>query len=307
MKNKIIVMCLLLVTLIMSSCAYTESEDNSKINIVTTTTMLDDLASVIGGDLVNSTSLMGAGIDPHLYQASAGDVHKMSEADIVIYNGLDLEGKMGDVFATLTEQDKNVISVEEAVDKTMLIQDPSNPSTYDPHVWYDVRLWKIVAENTANKLAEYDSKNAEIYMQNLEDYLAELDSLEEYISDKIDLIPTEMRTLITAHDAFGYFGRAYQFEVYGIQGFNTDTEAGTADMSILADYIIENEVKAIFVESSVPTKGIEALRDAVSAGGFAVEIGGNLYSDALGDKASGHDTYIKTYTSNIDTIVDALK
>lgn len=276
-------------------------------NIVTTTTMLYDLVSVIGADKVEVTALMGAGIDPHLYQASSGDVSKMQKADIVVYNGLHLEGKMAEVFASLEEQGKSIICIEEGLKTASLLADVENPEIHDPHIWFDVSLWKEAAKYVESCLSEIDSENAEVYMKNLDDYLVELEELEQYVNARVSEVSENQRILITAHDAFRYFGNAYDFEVKGLQGISTASEAGTADVSQLASFIAEHQIKAVFVESSVSPKNIQALKEAVSARGFEVEIGGQLYSDSLGDAASKHDTYITTFKENIDTIVDALK
>ena len=286
---------------------YTAADSDGRPNIVATTTLLYDLAVSIGGDRVQATALMGPGIDPHLYQASAGDVQKMQAADIVLYNGLHLEGKMGDIFASLSNSGRAIICAEDGIEESMLLSDEQNPEVHDPHIWFNVSIWKDVAKHVAARLLEIDPGNADIYSENLDKHLNELEELEQYIKNRVDEIPDQQRVLVTAHDAFRYFGKAYGFEVMGLQGISTDAEAGTADVSGLAAFIAENRIKAIFVETSVPPRNIEALQAAVKARGFETGIGGELYSDSLGDKNSGHDTYILTFKSNIDTIVDALK
>ncbi len=307
-KVKIILSVIFIFIIVISITACTgEDNNNDKVYVVSTTTMLNDLVSVIGGDNVYAEGLMSYGIDPHMYKASAGDVSKMEKAQVVVYNGFHLEGKMGEVFETLKEQNKNVVCMEDAIDKNLLLYKAENPDVYDPHIWYDVSLWKDASKHLANSLIEIDSKNAVEYRVNLENYLKELDELEDYIIDRVDEVEESQRVLITAHDAFGYFGNAYGFTVRGLQGISTDSEAGTADVSSLANYIVENEIKAIFVESSIPPKNIESLQEAVKAKGFEVEIGGELYSDSLGDEQSNHNTYLKTFKANIDTIVNALK
>ena len=284
-----------------------EDDPGGRLNIVTTTTMLYDLAASIGGGHVRATALMGPGIDPHLYQASAGDVTKMQAADIIVYNGLHLEGKMGDIFASLSESGRTIICAEDGIDGSKLLSDEANPDIHDPHIWFNVSIWKDVAKHVAASLADADPDSAGAYSANLDGYLAELDGLERYIEGRVGEVPENQRVLVTAHDAFRYFGSAYGFVVMGLQGISTDAEAGTADVSSLAAFIAENRIKAIFVESSVPPRNIEALQAAVRARGFEVEIGGELYSDSLGDRDSGHDTYVLTFKSNIDTIVDSLK
>ena len=308
--KKIAALALSLVLMLgmLTGCGAKEDKvDDGKLNIVTTTTMLYDLTAYIAGDHAEVTALMGPGVDPHLYQASAGDVTKMQEADIVVYNGIHLEGKMGDIFASLTEQGRDIICAEDGIDKSVLLDDETNPEIYDPHVWFDVTIWMDVAEHAAKVLGEIDPENAADYNANKDNYIKELEELDAYIRGRVEELPESSRVLVTAHDAFRYFGKAYGFEVKGLQGISTDAEAGTADVSNLAKFIADNKIKAIFVESSVPPKNIEALQAAVIARGFDVAIGGELYSDSLGDEASGDDTYVLTCKANIDTIVDALK
>ncbi len=279
--------------------------DQSKINIVSTTTMLHDLVNVIGSDSVDSIGLMEVGIDPHLYKASAGDITKLENADVVLYNGYHLEGEMGEILSSLESQGKDVLCLENALDESKLLDDEDYE--YDPHVWFDVSLWIDAACYVSESLQEIDPENKDIYESNLLDYLIELNELNEYIISRIEEVDEEQRVLITAHDAFNYFGNAYDFEVMGLQGISTDSEASTLDIINLSDFIVENEIKAIFVESSVSSRSIEALQEAVLSKGFEIEIGGELYSDSLGSSSDGHNTYIETVKSNIDTIVDALK
>ena len=283
------------------------SDDDQTLNIVATTTMLHDLASIIGGDNVESIGLMGPGIDPHLYEASAGDVTKMQEAEVVLYNGVHLEGKMGEIFENLETQEKDIICIQDGISESKLLEDPANEGVLDPHIWFDVNIWIDAAKHVEKELSIIDPKNSDEYKMNLDNYIKELEELDIYISERVEELDEKQRVLVTAHDAFGYFGDAYGFDVKGLQGITTDAEAGTADVSNLATFIAENKIKAIFVESSVPPKNIEALQDAVKAKGFDVEIGGELYSDSLGDESTGDDSYIETFKANVDTIVDALK
>ena len=293
--------------LMISGCSSAPEKTEGKLQIVTTTTMLYDATRIIAQEHADVKALMGPGIDPHMYQASAGDVTTMSNADIVVYNGLHLEGKMGEIFASLDQQNRNVIAAEDAVDPSALLADETNPEIYDPHIWFDVELWKQVVTHIAEQLSVFDPEHSEDYGNNLKAYLVELDELDSYMKQRVSELDETQRVLVTAHDAFRYFGKAFGFEVKGLQGISTDAEAGTADVSNLAQFIADQQIKAIFVESSVPPKNIEALQAAVKARGFEVEIGGELYSDSLGDATSGNDTYIRTCKANIDTIVDALK
>lgn len=309
-KMKGILGTILSLTLLLTGCsapAVNEDSSKDKLNIVATTTMLADLVSSIGGEHVTVNGLMGPGIDPHLYQASAGDVSLMQKADVVVYNGLHLEGKMGEIFENLSNQGAAVICIEKGLDESRLLAWEDDSSIHDPHIWFDVSLWKDAAKTVAKGLADADPNGKADYEANLDAYLKELDETDTYIRGRADELSEEQRVLVTAHDAFQYFGKAYGFEVRGLQGISTDAEAGTADVSDLAGFIVERQIKAIFVESSVPPKTIEALQAAVKAKGFDVSIGGELYSDSLGDAQSGAGTYILTVKANIDTIVDALK
>ncbi|NLC32299.1 MAG: zinc ABC transporter solute-binding protein [Clostridiales bacterium] len=309
-KTMFLLAALLVMSLLLSACtgpAAKEPAPEGKLKIVATTTMLSDLASIIGDGRVHVDGLMGPGIDPHLYQASAGDVTLMQKADVVLYNGLHLEGKMADLFEKLQGTRQKVISIEEGLDVSTLLEWESDSSIHDPHVWFDVSLWKLGAKTLAAGLTEADPEGKAVYEANLEAYLRELDDLDTYVHNRAKELPEEKRVLVTAHDAFQYFGKAYGFEVRGLQGISTDAEAGTSDVSELAKFIVEREIKAIFLESSVPPKTIQAVQAAVKARGFDVGIGGELYSDSIGDEKSGADTYIKTVKANIDIIVDALK
>ncbi len=311
-RQKIILAAAFSALLMLTGCTQNTTTGNvsdtveETLNVVATTTMIADLSSVIGGEHVSVNGLMGPGIDPHLYQASAGDVSLMQKADIVVYNGLHLEGKMGEIFESLSTQGDTVICLEDGLDEAKLLEWEEG-SVYDPHIWFDVTLWKDAATAVAKGFSDADPEHAADYNTNLENYLKELDDLDAYVRERTEELPESQRVLVTAHDAFSYFGKAYGFEVRGLQGISTDAEAGTADVSNLADFIVSRQIRAIFVESSVPPKTIEALQAAVKAKGFEVAIGGELYSDSLGGEDSGAETYILTVKANIDTIVDALK
>ncbi len=292
-------------TLVLVGCNGASEESDGKPKVVVTTTIIADVTRELAGDKVSVEALMGPGIDPHLYKASAGDVKKMSDADMVIYNGLHLEGKMGEVFENI--RGKIIFAANENIDQSKLLEFDSSPEYSDPHVWFDLQIWKIATKRIAEGLKELDGENSAFYDENLKRYLIELDDMDQYIRDRVQEVEEDKRILITAHDAFSYFGDQYGFEVRGLQGISTDAEAGTADVRELAEYIVEKQIKAIFVESSVPRKNIEALQEAVKARGFDVAIGGELYSDSTGDIGSEGETFLGTVKSNIDTIVKALK
>ena len=301
--KKTYVLLLLIATLF--SCK-DEPKKDDKLNIVTTTTMITDLVKNIGGDKVNVQGLMGSGVDPHLYKASEGDVSKLVNADIIFYNGLHLEGKLVEVFEKMEKQNKTQVALAEAINKRGLISSEYFSSNYDPHVWFNIEYFKIFAEKVAETLAEKDPKNAQFYLDNEQKYQMDLDKLLSDVEDVVSALPVDERILITAHDAFNYFGKAFDFNVIGLQGLSTATEAGVQDVQKLSAFIIENKVKAIFIESSVPKRTIEALQEAVKSKGHEVKIGGTLYSDALGDADTREGTYLGMYRYNIKTIVNSL-
>lgn len=283
------------------------SEKSEKLNVVTTTTMITDLVKNIGGDLIEVNGLMGAGVDPHLYKASEGDVSKLYNADVIFYNGLHLEGKLVEVFKKMESPDKTQVALADGLDKANLIGSDYFASNYDPHVWFNIDYFKEFANRVASVLGEKDPKNASVYTENAKVYNEKLEALQIEIKETIDSLPVEKRILVTAHDAFNYFGSAYQFQVVGLQGLSTATEAGVQDVQRLSEFIIENNVKAIFVESSVPRRTIEALEQAVRSKGYDVKIGGSLYSDALGNPGAEEGTYIGMFRYNVNTIVNELK
>ncbi len=283
----------------------TKKRGNGQLNIVATIGMIADIAQTVGGDHVKMTGLMGPGIDPHLYRATAGDVSRLSGADVIFYNGLHLEAKMAEVLQRLSGQIKTV-AVTNGIDRSMLLTPPEFEGAYDPHVWFDVGLWKSAVEIIRDTLIEVDAKHAENYERNSRVYLATLDELHEYVKAQAERIPVNQRVLVTAHDAFNYFGRAYGFQVRGLQGISTVTEAGTADIQDLAKFIVQRRIPSMFVETSVSSRNIEAVQAAVKSRGFDVEIGGKLFSDAMGDAGTPEGTYVGMVRHNIDTIVKSL-
>ena len=276
-----------------------------EIKVVTTIGQIGDVVKNIAGDRVDLVELMGPGIDPHLYRASEGDVVSLADADIVFYNGLHLEAKMADVFEKMRGS-VTTVAVTDEIDRDELLNPPEFEGAYDPHVWFDVSKWMSVTEVIRDSFVDIDPEHAELYEDNARHYLAELEELDRYVAERAQLVLEEKRVLITAHDAFNYFGEAYDFEVRGLQGISTASETGTADLSGLADFIVEREIPAIFVETSVPQRFVEALREAVAARGAEVSIGGSLYSDAMGDAGTPEGTYIGMVRHNIDTIVAGL-
>lgn len=277
------------------------------IRVVTTIGMIADLAKNIGGEMVEVTSLMGTGVDPHLYKASAGDVTLVSQADLILYNGLHLEAGISGVLERLSDQKPNqVVAVTKNIDRLKLTAPPEFAGAYDPHVWFDVTLWTNVAETIRSALVKLMPSAEAHFQTRAKKYILQLEDLHIYVKEKATQIEASKRVLVTAHDAFGYFGQAYGFEVRGLQGISTATEAGTADVRNLAQFIADRKIPAIFVESSVPRQSIEAVQAAVQARKFEVQIGGELFSDAMGNPDTKEGTYIGMVQHNIDTIFDGL-
>ena len=298
---------IILVFLISIFSCKKEAKKNGKLQVVTTTTMITDLVKNLGGNKIDVQGLMGAGVDPHLYKASEGDVSKLFNADVIVYNGLHLEGKLEDVFEKMRQQNRKTIAVSDAIDKNTLIGSEYFASNYDPHIWFDITNWEIITQYITDKFCELDADNSEAYKTNGANYLKKLASLKIVITEEVNSLPLEKRILVTAHDAFNYFGKEFQFNVVGLQGLSTATEAGVKDVQRLASFIEEKNVNAIFVESSVPKRTVEALQEAVRAKGKEVAIGGTLYSDALGSIGTMEATYIGMYKHNVKIIVSSLK
>ena len=309
MKQKTILLFLLSI-FVLSGCAPGASQaaddlSQRQIRVTTTTGMISDLAKNIGGERVTVTALMGAGVDPHLYKASEGDVRALETADVIFYNGLHLEAGLSGVLERMADRQK-VVAVSNSIEREQLLAPPEFAGSYDPHIWFDVTLWMTAAQTVCDTLTEIDPQNQELYLRNLDSYLADLQQLHEYVVDQAGKLPEERRVLVTAHDAFNYFGRAYGFEVRGLQGISTEAEAGTADLQGLADFVTARQIPAIFIETSVAQRNIQAVQAAVQARGWNVQIGGSLFSDAMGSPGTPEGTYIGMVSHNIDTIVQAL-
>jgi manganese/zinc/iron transport system substrate-binding protein len=277
----------------------------SPINAVATIGMIADIVKEVGGNFVTVTGLMGAGVDPHLYKASEGDIHKLANAEIIFYNGLNLEGKMGDIFVKMART-KPTVAVSDGIDPKMLREPPEFQGHFDPHVWFDVKLWAMATQQVVKALSEYDPTHATVYADNAKRYLAQLDTLDKWCKDQIAQIPKAKRVLITAHDAFGYFGRAYDIEVVGLQGISTVSEFGLNDIKRIVDMIVDRKIEAVFVESSIPKRSIDAVVEGVKSRGHNVVIGGTLFSDAMGTAGTPEGTYVGMVRSNVGTIASAL-
>jgi len=281
------------------------SSDNP-LRIVATTSMIADLVLQVGGDVVEVEGLMGPGVDPHLYQASEGDVSAMTRADLIVFNGLHLEGKMVDIFEQMQGRGLNVHAITEGIEREQLLSSELFTGSFDPHIWFDPALWQRAAHRMGDILAATDSTHAEAFRMRAAVYADSLAGLFEQAREDLSIIPENNRVLITSHDAFGYFGRAFNLEVRGLQGISTALEAGTSDVRDLAEFVAENRIPALFVESSISPRGIQAVREAVMARGFDVRIGGTLYGDALGSPGSPEDSYVGMFRSNVQTIASGL-
>ena len=268
--------------------------------------MITDMVARVGGDAVQVTGLMGPGVDPHYYKATQGDLKHLSQADIIFYNGLFLEGKMEDIFDKMS-RNKTVVAVARDLDEAQLRRPPEFQGHFDPHVWFDVSLWHQTIDAVEAALTQATPAGAEEFAARAQAYRTELQGLHEWVGSRVAEVEESRRVLITAHDAFGYFGDAYGIDVLGLQGISTVAEYGVNDVRHLVDVIVERKVKAIFVESSVPERSINAVREGCVARGHDVVIGGTLYSDAMGEAGSGADTYVGMVRTNVNTIVGALK
>ncbi|MDP8943339.1 MAG: zinc ABC transporter substrate-binding protein [Actinomycetota bacterium] len=277
-----------------------------KVRVTTTTNFITDVARVVGGDRVEVTGLMGPGVDPHLYKASAGDVDALRDADVIFYGGLELEGRMADLLAEVGEE-RPTRAVTDGIPRDQLLASATYKGRHDPHVWFDVTLWKHATRTMADEYKRLDPTNAAGYERRARRYLAELDDLDAYVRRRAAEVPERSRVLVTSHDAFSYFGRRYGFDVVAIQGISTQTEATTADIERVADVIARRRLKAVFVESSVPRQTIDAVLAAAAKRGQRSRVGGLLFSDAAGSPGTPEGTYIGMVRHNVDLIVEGLR
>jgi manganese/zinc/iron transport system substrate-binding protein len=274
-----------------------------RIRVTATVGMIGDAVTNIGGDHVDLTTLMGPGVDPHLYKPSARDIDALGDTDLIAYGGLHLEGRMVDLFEQIQELGIPTVAVAEAVPEDRLLV---LTGAHDPHIWFSVPLWQLAVDAARDALIDVAPEHAEAFDANAAAYRGELDALHAYVRERTATVPEDLRVLVTAHDAFGYFGAEYGYEVHAIQGLSTAAEAGAGDIQDLADFLAAREIPAIFVESSVPRGTVEALREATRSRGWDVAIGGELFSDAMGTAGTPEGTYIGMVTHNIDTIVAGL-
>ena len=286
------------------SALWNNSNAASPIRVTTTTTVVADLVEQVGGDLVVVESLMADGVDPHSYRATPRDIDRLVRADLIVANGLHLEGKLAELLERIGRK-RPFVAVGEAVPQDELL--PIGNGLFDPHIWFDAKLWSYCPFAVADALIQLDSEAASHYQHRAEKYSQDLLELDENVRKKFNEIPRQRRVLITAHDAFRYFGRAYGLEVIGVQGTSTESEAGLADMNQLVDLVVRRRIPAVFVETSVSDRNVTALIEGASARGHIVRLGGRLYSDALGPAGGGGDTLERALLSNVDTIFGALR
>ncbi len=298
----VITACLLIPSAIATELPHSEPS----IKIIATTSMISDIAREIVGDKGSVIGLMGAGIDPHLYKPTRDDIITLNSADVIFYNGLLLEGKMSDALIRVAGSGKKVVPVTEMLESSYLLEPEDFQGHYDPHVWMDPLAWKEAVKEVTKTLSLHNPALAEYFNKNSDRYLLELEALHQYAQKALATVPAEGRVLVTAHDAFNYFGRRYGFEVLGIQGISTESEAGVKDIERIVTLLVDRKVKAVFVESTVSDRNVKALIEGAQARGHKVVIGGTLFSDAMGKPNTYEGTYIGMIDHNVTTIASAL-
>lgn len=302
---------LLVAAVVLSGCAQgairVPDVSGRKARIVTTTNFITDLARQVGGDRVQVDGLMGPGVDPHLFKASARDVRTLRQADLVLFGGLELEGKMGDLFEELSARQPAKAVTDGLSGSQLRTEAPANPDVIDPHVWFDVTKWQSAARIVVAQFAKLDPAHAEEYRQRGATYVRELAELDAYAKSRIQEIPADKRVLVTSHDAFHYFGDRYGMEVVAIQGISTATEATTADVERVARVIADRELRSVFIESSVPQQTIDAVLASAARKGQRATVGGELYADSAGSAGTPEGTYVGMVKANVDLIVEGLK
>lgn len=276
------------------------------INIVCTTGMITDITQNIAGERASVVGLMGSGVDPHLYKPTRSDIAKLSRADIVFYNGLLLEGKLADALIRVASSGRKVHAVTELIDNSYLLEPPEFSGHYDPHVWMDPKAWGEAVKVVRDSLISFDSEGRKFYETNANTYFEKLAQLDKYSTATLATVPEKSRILVTAHDAFNYFGKRFNFKVVGIQGLSTDSEAGVRDIEKIVSLLVDKKIKAVFTESTVSDRNVQALIEGAAARGHEVQIGGSLYSDAMGQPETFQGTYIGMIDHNVTTIAKAL-
>lgn len=283
-----------------------QTPDDGKPTIVATTSIVADIATNLCSDFADVKSLMGPGVDPHLYKASHGDIELLSSADVILYNGLHLEGKMSEILEKL-KSSKTVIAVSDGVDPSLIRTINEDANVHDPHIWFDISIWSKGVSYVAETLQKKYPAHKDVIQQRTNTYLHQMDSVHQACLKTVAELPVEKRILITSHDAFEYFGRSYQFKVRGLQGISTLSESGLKDVTDMVNFIIDNKIKAVFVENSVPQKALRSVIDGCKSKGHNVVVGGELFSDALGAERTPEGTYLGMIYYNVETVTNALK
>jgi len=298
-----LIFCLAL--LVVAVIAGASTSHAKQLNVVATTSMIADAARQVAGDRAEVRALMGPGVDPHSYRQTRSDIAAMARADLVLWHGLYLEAQLEEFFGDLGKR-RNVVAVGEAVARDKLLSHADYEGRFDPHVWMDPKLWETVVYAVRDALIATDPEGEATYSANADAHVAEIEKLIDYMTTVTATVPKQSRVLLTAHDAFSYFGRGYDFDVLGIQGISTESEAGLRRVEELVDTIVERKISAVFVESSVPERNVRALIEGAEARGQKVTIGGTLYSDAMGDPGTYEGTYIGMIDHNATLITRAL-
>ena len=278
------------------------------IQVLCTIGQVAEMLSRVGGEHVQVEALMGPGIDPHLYRPKFSDLDRLNEADVIFYNGLHLEGRMTDLFVKMARSKPTFAVTEGLQDRQdkRLREPPDFEGMYDPHVWHDVQLWADCVHDVADMMAKFDPQHADEYDKNAHAYMDELLKLHEFCQTEINKIPSEIRVLVTAHDAFGYFGNAYGLEVVGLKGISSDDEIDLDHQEKVQKMLVERKIPAVFVESAITHRTMEALVEPSREAGLDLKIGGELFADALGEEGSPESSYRGMIRHNVKTIVDAL-
>ena len=284
----------------------TAGQQPKRLQIVTTTGMITDMVRQVAGSHAEIIGLIGSGVDPHLFRATRHDIKLLQEANIVFYSGLKLEGRMQDALEQVNRAGRPVVAVTSKLEPSYLRSPPEFEGHYDPHVWMDVAAWSQCVDVVVETLSKIDPEHSSEFRQNAEKYQAELAKLDDYVRKVIESIPVSQRVLVTAHDAFGYFGRAYGIDVKSVQGVTTESEAGVQDVNRLVDFLVQRKLPAIFVESSVNEKNIRAVIEGTDSRNVKVQIGGELFSDAMGAEKTYEGTYIGMLDHNATKIARAL-
>lgn len=279
------------------------NENGDKLKVVTTIAQIGEPLAAIGEDMIEVTSLMGPGVDPHLHQATTGDITKLDQSDVIFYSGLHLEANMLKAFEEMSKS-KPVVAIGESIPEDQLLKDETG--AIDPHIWFDIELWKTALGTAVEQIIELVPEHKAKLTENMEQYFLKLDELQQESKAKLAEIPQEQRILVTAHDAFGYFGAANDLQVVGLQGLSTEDEIGLSDINDTIALLMEHQVPAVFIESSINPDSINAVIEGAKKNGLEVKLGGELFSDAMGAAGTDEGTYIGMYTHNVKTITEGL-